>query len=169
MPKSCNSIYKNLCLFLLLPILFSCASNSLLTSKQQIYTGKFYADNSNFNSAFTTSIVKQGNVFIIQVSKPFFGNVLDFSVKRNGDVEATSSNNMFVNSDFTNVDYKKIYVWLNQCLDKEMLQENSGIKDSPDYLFIRDNSIRLVCSKDENETSFEIRGYEFQVNGYVKS
>ena len=94
---------------------------------------------------------------------------MDFSVKSNGDVEATSSNNMFVNSDFTNVDYKKIYVWLNQCLDKEMLQENSKIKDSPEYLFIRDNSIRLVCSKDENKTSFEIRGYEFQVNGYVKS
>ena len=88
-----------------MPILFSCASNSLLTSKQQIYTGKFYADNSNFNSAFTTSIVKQGNVFIIQVSKPFFGNVLDLRVNRNGDIESTPSNNMFVNSDLGNIDY----------------------------------------------------------------
>ena len=152
-----------------MPILFSCASNSLLTSKQQIYTGKFYADNSNFNSAFTTSIVKQGNVFIIQVSKPFFGNVLDLRVNRNGGIESTPSNNMFVNSDLGNIDYKKIYVWLNQCLDSKNLLKDSETKDRPEYLFVQNNNIRLVCSKIENETSFEIRGYEFQVNGYVKS
>ena len=153
----------------MLPLLFSCASSSLLTSKQQIYTGKFYANNSKFNSAFTTSIVKQGSVFIIQVSKPFFGNVLDLSIKRNGDIESTSLNNMIVNSDFTNVDYKKMYVWLNQCLNRKMLSESSEIKDSPEYLFVQDNGIRLVCSRDEDKTSFDIRGYEFKVDGYVKS
>ena len=94
---------------------------------------------------------------------------MDLRVNRNADIESTPSNNMFVNSDLGNIDYKKIYVWLNQCLDSKNLLKDSETKDRPEYLFVQNNNIRLVCSKIENKTSFEIKGYEFQLNGYVKS
>lgn len=167
MPKSCNSISKNLFLFLLLPFLFSCVVNPS-SSKQKIYTGKFYVENAKVGSTFNTSIIKQGNGLIIQVSKPFFGNVLNLTIKSNGYIESTSSeDNAFINSSYTPKDYKKIYNWLNNCLDSTKLSNNETAIEPQEYLFIHSGSIRLVCSKGKDKISFDITDSKFKINGHV--
>ncbi|MDC0409870.1 hypothetical protein OAM88_00595, partial [Gammaproteobacteria bacterium] len=105
---------------------------------------------------------------IIQVSKPFFGNVLNLTIKSNGYIESTSSeDNAFINSSYTPKDYKKIYNWLNNCLDSTKLSNNETAIEPQEYLFIHSESIRLVCSKGKDKISFDITDSKFKINGHV--
>ena len=79
MPNSCNSIKKNLCIALLVS---SCASTQNYQSGISL-NGKFLASNGSNTFPFNISLQSNSDKDIIQIKKPFYGNVLRAEVDKN--------------------------------------------------------------------------------------
>ena len=79
MPNSCNSITKNLCIALLVS---SCASTQNYQSGISL-NGKFLASNGSNTFPFNISLQSNSDKDIIQIKKPFYGNVLRAEVNKN--------------------------------------------------------------------------------------
>ena len=79
MPNSCNSITKNLCIALLVS---SCASTQNFQAGISL-NGKFLANNGSNTFPFNVSLQSNSDVDIIQIKKPFYGNVLRAEVDKN--------------------------------------------------------------------------------------
>ena len=79
MPNSCNSITKNLCIALLVS---SCASTQNFQAGISL-NGKFLANNGSNTFPFNVSLQSNSNIDIIQIKKPFYGNVLRAEVDKN--------------------------------------------------------------------------------------
>ena len=79
MPNSCNSITKNLCIALLVS---SCASTQNYQAGISL-NGKFLASNGSNTFPFNISLQSNTDVDIIQIKKPFYGNVLRAEVDKN--------------------------------------------------------------------------------------
>ena len=79
MPNSCNSITKNLCVALLVS---SCASTQNYLTGTSL-NGKFLASNGSDTIPFNVSLQSNLNIDIIQIKKPFYGNVLRAEVDKN--------------------------------------------------------------------------------------
>jgi len=79
MPNSCNSITKNLCIALLVS---SCASTQNFQAGISL-NGKFLANNGSNTLPFNVSLQSNTDVDIIQIKKPFYGNVLRAEVDKN--------------------------------------------------------------------------------------
>ena len=79
MPNSCNSITKNLCIALLVS---SCASTQNFQAGISL-NGKFLANNGSNTFHFNVSLQSNSDVDIIQIKKPFYGNVLRAEVDKN--------------------------------------------------------------------------------------
>ena len=79
MPNSCNSITKNLCIALLVS---SCASTQNFQAGVSL-NGKFLANNGSNTFPFNVSLQSNTDVDIIQIKKPFYGNVLRAEVDKN--------------------------------------------------------------------------------------
>ena len=79
MPNSCNSITKNLCIALLVS---SCASTQNYQSGISL-NGKFLASNGSNTFPFNISLHSNSDKDIIQIKKPFYGNVLRAEVDKN--------------------------------------------------------------------------------------
>ena len=78
MPNSCNSITKNLCIALLVS---SCASTQNYQAGISL-NGKFLANNGSNTFPFNVSLQSNTDVDIIQIKKPFYGNVLIAEIDR---------------------------------------------------------------------------------------
>jgi len=79
MPNSCNSITKNLCIALLV---CSCASTQNYQTGKS-FNGKFLASDGSNTFPFNVSLQSNSDVDIIQIKKPFYGNVLRAEVDKN--------------------------------------------------------------------------------------
>ena len=79
MPNSCNSITKNICIALLVS---SCASTQNYQAGISL-NGKFLANNGSNTFPFNVSLQSNSDVDIIQIKKPFYGNVLRAEVDKN--------------------------------------------------------------------------------------
>ena len=79
MPNSCNSITKNLCIALLVS---SCASTQNYQASISL-NGKFLASNGSNTFPFNISLQSNSDKDIIQIKKPFYGNVLRAEVDKN--------------------------------------------------------------------------------------
>ena len=79
MPNSCNSITKNICIALLVS---SCASTQNYQGGISL-NGKFLANNGSNTFPFNVSLQSNSDVDIIQIKKPFYGNVLRAEVDKN--------------------------------------------------------------------------------------
>ena len=79
MPNSCNSITKNICIALLVS---SCASTQNYQAGISL-NGKFLASNGSNTFPFNVSLQSNLDVDIIQIKKPFYGNVLRAEVDKN--------------------------------------------------------------------------------------
>ena len=79
MPNSCNSITKNICIALLVS---SCASTQNYQAGISL-NGKFLASNKSNTFPFNVSLQSNSNIDIIQIKKPFYGNVLRAEVDKN--------------------------------------------------------------------------------------
>ena len=78
MPNSCNSITKNLCIALLVS---SCASTQNYQAGISL-NGKFLASNGSNTFPFNVSLQSNSDIDIIQIKKPFYGNVLRAEIDR---------------------------------------------------------------------------------------
>ena len=79
MPNSCNSMTKNICIALLVS---SCASTQNFQAGISL-NGKFLANNGSNTFPFNVSLQSNSDVDIIQIKKPFYGNVLRAEVDKN--------------------------------------------------------------------------------------
>ena len=79
MPNSCNSITKNLCIALLVS---SCVSTQNYQTGSSL-NGKFLASNGSDTIPFNVSLQSTSNIDIIQIKKPFYGNVLKAEIDKN--------------------------------------------------------------------------------------
>jgi hypothetical protein len=79
MPNSCNSITKNICIALLVS---SCASTQNYQAGISL-NGKFIASNGSNTFPFNISLQSNSDIDIIQIKKPFYGNVLRAEVDKN--------------------------------------------------------------------------------------
>ena len=79
MPNSCNSITKKFCIALLVS---SCASTQNYQAGISL-NGKFLASNGSNTFPFNVSLQSNSDVDIIQIKKPFYGNVLRAEVDKN--------------------------------------------------------------------------------------
>jgi hypothetical protein len=79
MPNSCNSITKNICIALLVS---SCASTQNYQAGISL-NGKFLASNGSNTFPFNISLQSNSDKDIIQIKKPFYGNVLRAEVDKN--------------------------------------------------------------------------------------
>ena len=79
MPNSCNSITKNICIALLVS---SCASTQNYQAGISL-NGKFLANNGSNTFPFNVSLQSNSDIDIIQIKKPFYGNVLRAEVDKN--------------------------------------------------------------------------------------
>ena len=78
MPNSCNSIIKHLCIAALV---CSCASNLNYQTGTSL-NGKFLASNGSEIIPFNLSLHSNSDLDIIQIKKPFYGNVLRAEIDR---------------------------------------------------------------------------------------
>ena len=78
MPNSCNSIIKHLYIAVLV---CSCASNLNYQTGTSL-NGKFLASNGSEIIPFNLSLRSNSDIDIIQIKKPFYGNVLIAEIDR---------------------------------------------------------------------------------------
>ena len=157
MPNSCNSILKNIFYTLIIFLSASCASikndNNLF-----IYTGKLLINQNNTNQlSFNLSVKLSKKDSIIQIKKPFYGNVLKIKVTEGKDLIFLPTENSYpfyvpkeINRNFK--------YWLKQCLLSNKLNINS-VYDEIVFDF--------KCIKENNRTNFYISYQDFTINGFV--
>tara|TARA_B100000963_G_scaffold355821_1_gene374829 strand:+ start:490 stop:846 length:357 start_codon:yes stop_codon:yes gene_type:complete len=94
---------------------------------------------------------------IIQIKKPFYGNVLKIELKK-------GKSTLFIPSEMSEPFYipelidRNFKFWLNQCIYSNELFIYEPIEQSN---FIFD------CKKDKNKTNFTIKYYDFNIEGFL--
>jgi hypothetical protein len=158
MPNNCNSIIKNTFYILIVCVAASCVSmknnNNSLT-----YNGKFILNHNNIDqSSFNINISLVNKETIIQITKPFYGNVLKikFNKEEGLILLPTKFTEQFYISDEINRNFK---YWLRQCL----LSKDIVINEIYDDTYFNFN-----CITKNDKTSFEIVYNKFLINGFVK-
>ena len=158
MPNSCNSITKNLCIALLVSLVSSCAS----TQNHQTGTslnGKFLASNGSDIINFNVSLQSNLDIDIIQIKKPFYGNVLRAEIDKST-AEILSLNAIDDLKKFKINDVKitssKIIKMFYSCLislDKIQNWQNE--------------SVRAQCSNSKEKVLLKIETDTWKISGFV--
>ena len=98
-------------------MLSSCITNPPIVKEDLTYKGKFSFSTPETSSAFNAQITEQHKKLIIQVSRPFFGNVANLSIYHNGRIE--SSKQLIIDLELSSLESRKLYSWFNGCLQRE--------------------------------------------------
>lgn len=122
------------------------------------YNGKFILNNNIDQSSFNINISLVNKETIIQITKPFYGNVLKikFNKEKGLILLPTKFTEQFYISDEINKNFK---YWLRQCL----LSKDIVINEVFDDTYFNFN-----CITKNDKTSFEIIYNKFLINGFVK-
>ena len=115
MPNNCSSILKKISYIFFLFFIVSCASlnNDI---KSTPFTGKLLINQNNVEQfSFNININVAKNISIIQLKKPFYGNVLEIKVQdgKNLIFLPTESSQPFIVPKSVNRNFK---YWIKQCL-----------------------------------------------------
>lgn len=132
MPNSCNSITKNLCIALLVS---SCASTQNFQAGISL-NGKFLASNGSNTFPFNVSLQSNSDVDIIQIKKPFYGNVFRAEIdEKNNQITHFRSHSSFNGlskfaSDMEAEEIIKVFYRCFKILDQEQSWGNEILKVS---------------------------------------
>jgi hypothetical protein len=155
MPNSCNSITKNLCIALLVS---SCASTQNYQTGTSL-NGKFLASNGSDIINFNVSLQSNLDIDIIQIKKPFYGNVLRAEIDKST-AEILSLNAIDDLKKFKINDVKitssKIIKMFYSCLislDKIQNWQNE--------------SVRAQCSNSKEKVLLKIETDTWKISGFV--
>jgi len=148
---------KNIFYVFILSLLISCASLNTIDNKSIHYLGKLLIYKDNNSTSFNIDINLSKNESIIQIKKPFYGNVLNIRTFRSKDIFFGSSNDMrpFKVPDLVNTNF---HYWLTQCL----LSKNLNIFNSEEDIYYE-----FICSKEKSKTFYKIKYQEYNLEGYV--
>ena len=156
MPRSCNSISnKFYCIFVIV-FISSCASVNDINTTQ--FSGKIMISQNNHEpSTFNINVNIIKNDSIIQIKKPFYGNVLKIEMN-------AGKKTIFLPSEYIepfyvpdNIDRNFRY-WLRQCIFQ---------KEFYIYKPIDEFHFKFQCNKSENRTNIRIEYSGFDVEGFL--
>ena len=158
MPNNCSSILKKISYIFFLFVIVSCASlnNDI---KSTPFAGKVLINQNNVEQfSFNININVANNLSIIQLKKPFYGNVLEIKVQDGKNLiflPTTSSQPFFVPKS-VNRNFK---YWIRQCLFSDKLDI---YEDGEDIFFT------FKCNKDGSRTNFSITYEDYYLKGFVE-
>lgn len=146
MPNNCSSILKNVFNTLFIFLLISCASNNNYSNSVS-YKGKVLVNPISFEqSSFNILLTSNKNNTIIQIKKPFYGNVIQIKINNSKNLMKyiTKEGSYEIKSNIP----KNIEILINNCI----------FKNSFNVSEILDNQILdLECSKENDRTNFYIK------------
>ena len=156
MPNSCNSITKNLCIALLVS---SCASTQNYQAGISL-NGKFLASNGSNTFPFNISLQSNSDKDIIQIKKPFYGNVLRAEVDKNTAeilmIKTIDDLQQFEMGDM-NILSSKIIKIFYRCLTAISKTQNWN-----------DESFRIMCNNSEERILLKIETDIWTISGFFK-
>ena len=146
MPNNCNSIFDNkFYLILLCGFLYSCASTNSSLDSYNDYSGKILLKSSqNQTISYNSNIVIYENRSIIQITKPFIGNVININIYKNKPAEIYPKETTSNLDKFLNVYGRNVHEWLSQCVEK-----NNNIN-------ILEEKFSFFCSSEDNKSRIRI-------------
>ena len=158
MPNNCSSILKKISYISFLFVIVSCASlnNDI---KSTPFAGKLLINQNNVEQfSFNININVAKNTTIIQLKKPFYGNVLEIKVQdgKNLIFLPTESSQPFIVPKSVNRNFK---YWIRQCLFSNKLDI---YEDDEDIFFT------FKCNKDGSRTNFSISYEDYYLKGFVE-
>ena len=158
MPNNCSSILKKIYYIFFLFFIVSCASlnNDI---KSTPFAGKLLINQNNVEQfSFNININVAKNTSIIQLKKPFYGNVLEIKVQdgKNLIFLPTESSQPFIVPKSVNRNFK---YWIRQCLFSNKLDI---YEDDEDIFFT------FKCNKDGSRTNFSISYEDYYLKGFVE-
>jgi len=158
MPNNCSSILKKISYIFFLFVIVSCASlnNDI---KSTPFAGKLLINQNNVEQfSFNININVAKNISIIQLKKPFYGNVLEIKVQdgKNLIFLPTESSQPFIVPKSVNRNFK---YWIRQCLFSNKLDI---YEDDEDIFFT------FKCNKDGSRTKFSISYEDYYLKGFVE-
>jgi len=156
MPNSCNSITKNLCIALLVS---SCASTQNYQAGISL-NGKFLASNGSNTFPFNVSLQSNSDVDIIQIKKPFYGNVLRAEVDKNTAeilmLKTIDNLQQFEMSDMKILSSQIIKIFY-RCLTAKSKTQNWN-----------DGSFKIQCNNSEEKLLLKIETDIWTISGFFK-
>ena len=156
MPNSCNSITKNLCIALLVS---SCASTQNYQTGISL-NGKFLASNGSNTFPFNISLQSNSDKDIIQIKKPFYGNVLRAEVDKNTAeilmIKTIDDLQQFEMGDM-NILSSEIIKIFYRCLTAISKTQNWN-----------DESFRIKCNNSEERILLKIETDIWTISGFFK-
>ena len=142
--------------------MFVCITVSCSTinkdNKYNIYSGKLLVESTNLEPVSLNIVISLSKLeSIIQLKKPFYGNVLIIEARENKNLNIvpTKNSNPFYIPDTVNRNFK---YWLRQCLFSKGFNINELIEDS---------YFDFTCSRKDNKVNFSISYQENLINGYL--
>ena len=156
MPNSCNSITKNICIALLVS---SCASTQNYQAGISL-NGKFLASNGSNTFPFNVSLQSNSDVDIIQIKKPFYGNVLRAEVDKNTAeilmIKTIDDLQQFEMSDMKILSSEIIKIFY-RCLTAISKTQNWN-----------DGSLKVQCNNSEEKIILDIETDIWTISGFFK-
>ena len=156
MPNSCNSITKNICIALLVS---SCASTQNYQAGISL-NGKFLASNGSNTFPFNVSLQSNSDVDIIQIKKPFYGNVLRAEVDKNTAeilmIKTIDDLQQFETGDVKILSSQIIKIFY-RCLTAISKTQNWN-----------DGSFKVQCNNSEEKIILEIETDIWTISGFFK-
>ena len=156
MPNSCNSITKNICIALLVS---SCASTQNYQAGISL-NGKFLASNGSNTFPFNVSLQSNSDVDIIQIKKPFYGNVLRAEVDKNTAeilmIKIIDDLQQFEMGDMKILSSQIIKIFY-RCL--------TGISKAQNW---NDGSFKIQCNNSEEKILLKIETDIWTISGFFK-
>ena len=142
----------------MLIIIFITSCVSLNNSGSSQFNGKFMISKNNLEpSTFNINVNIFKNMTIIQLKKPFYGNVLkiEMSEAKKTIFVPQLESETFNLPDFLDKNFKR---WLKDCVFEKEL-----------YLFeqVDEVNFKLKCKKEKNRTNVLIEYSEFKIEGFL--
>ena len=157
MPKSCNSISIVFCYVFVIIFISSCASVIDDKNTSQ-FKGKVIINEKNSESlSFNINVSIYKNSSIIQIKRPFYGNVLKIELNQGekASIFTTQYANQFYLPDYID---QNLRYWLVQCLFS---------KDLNIFESTEDLTFQFLCNKNKDNTNIIIEYNEFYIEGFL--
>ena len=157
MPKSCNSISIIFCYVFVIIFISSCASVIDDKNTSQ-FKGKVIINEKNSESlSFNINVSIYKNSSIIQIKRPFYGNVLKIELNQGekASIFSTQYTNQFYLPDYID---QNLRYWLVQCLFS---------KDLNIFESTEDLTFQFLCNKNKDNTNIIIEYNEFYIEGFL--
>ena len=157
MPKSCSSISIIFCYVFVIIFISSCASVIDDKNTSQ-FKGKVIINEKNSESlSFNINVSIYKNSSIIQIKRPFYGNVLKIELNQGekASIFTTQYANQFYLPDYID---QNLRYWLIQCLFS---------KDFNIFESTEDLTFKFLCNKNNDNTNIIIEYNEFYIEGFL--